>query len=189
MAKYIIAKGFHISHIFPRFYRKLFCLRFDFVFTSNCIYDLGTMHNLDVNKLYGISFGFIHNTTTLWGRLFKSRANSFRIGWNCSRQNRKIQLYAYYYNKGKREIKYITDIDLNRNYKACVFLDRPNSKIDVLIESESNNTNPNFLYFSSSSSYYFDFTKTHNYGLKLMPYFGGTIAALHKMIVYITSHE
>lgn len=185
MAKYTIPKNFHISHIFPSFYRKLYFLDFDFVFTSNCIYDLGNNHNQDVNKLYGISFGLIHNTTTLWGKLFKSRANSFRLGWNCSLQNRKIQLHAYYYNNGERKIKYITDIDLNRKYKASVYFSRRDNRIDINIKSDANNSNPNFINFNSESSYFFDFAKAPNYGMKLFPYFGGTIAALHRMIIYI----
>lgn len=187
MKKYVIPKGFHISHVLPSFWRKLSVLDFDFVFTSNCIYDLNDQHNQDVNKLYGVSFGLIHNTTTLWGRLFKSRANSFRIGWNCALQNRKIQLYAYYYNNGVRHIEYIGDADLNKSYNTKIYFDRVNNCIVVDINSMKMSTRDaaSSTVDNAHGSYKFDFNKSPKWGILLKPFFGGTIAATHKMTIFI----
>lgn len=179
--KFTIPKEFHISHVLPGFYKNKSYLNFDFTFTSNCIYDLGLIHNQDCNKLYGLSFGLIHNTTTLWGRLFKKKANSFRLGWNCEMQDRKIQLFAYYYNNGKRSIEFIADVDLNRKYNCNMVFDRLTNKIVIDI----NSTDALIQTFASQTDYDFNFSSCPKYGLYLYPYFGGVLSAPHKMTIYI----
>lgn len=181
MAKFTIPKGFQISHILPKFYSNKPLLNFQFEFTSNCIYDLGITHNEAVNKLYGISFGLIHNTTTIWGKLFKKHANSFRLGWNCSLQNRKIQLYAYYYNNGVRTSEYIADMDLNRQYSASIYFDRNDNKVMVDINSSDTLTSS----FNSRSDYDFRFRNVPRWGMYLYFFFGGKLPAPHKMTVYV----
>ena len=180
MGKFKILKGFHISHILPKFYKDKPLLNFDFSFTSNCLYDVGEIHNQDVNKLFGLSFGFIHNTT-IWGKLLSKKANSFRLGWNCSAQNRKIQLYAYYYNDGVRKIEYIADIDLNRVYNSYIYFDRTANKIVVDISSADSLIST----FSSQTVYDFRFKNCPRYGYYLFPYFGGTLSAPHNLLMYI----
>lgn len=177
MKKYIIREGWHISHIFPSFYRNKSSVNFSFMFTSSCVYDLNDKHNQDCNKLFGLSFGLIHNTTTPWGRLFKTSANSFRLGWNCSSQNRKIQIYAYYYNNGVRNIEYITDVNLNKVYNGGFYFDRINNNVHVDISAEA--------FVNSNTAYDFNFKRCARWGLWLSPFFGGTIAAVHKMVIYL----
>jgi hypothetical protein len=60
-------------------------------FTDSCAYTLPDYNSLDVNKLYGASFGFlgIHK-------------RSARFGWRYSRSEQKIELLAYCYDKGER---------------------------------------------------------------------------------------
>lgn len=184
MAKFTIPSECHISRILPKFHRNKSTLSFSFAFTSNCIYDIGINHNEDCNKLYGMSFGLIHNTTTILGRLFKRRANSFRLGWNCAKQNRKIQLYAYYYNNGERRIEYISDIDLNKYYGADIYFDRTSNEIYVHIthiDSASSQTKVN-------NKYSFDFRKCKRWGLWLNFYFGGKLPAPHRMTAFIENH-
>ncbi len=176
MKKFVIPSGFHISHFLPGLYRAKTLLNFDFMFTSSCKYDLGYEHNLDVNKLFGRSFGLVHNTTTIWGRLFKKSANSFRIGWNCCSQNGKIQLFAYYYNDGVRKIEYIAEVDVNKNYNCYIYMDRTANKIRVNLTSDK---------FESSTVYDFRFKDCPQWGLKLFPYFGGTYWAPQRMTIYI----
>lgn len=177
MKKYTIPKGFHISHIFPSFYRNKPLVNFRFAFTSNCIYNLNDQHNQDCNKLFGVSFGLVHNTSTLWGRIFKKSANSFRIGWNCSSQNGKIQLYAYYYNDGVRKIEYIIEVPKNKEFDASLYFDRIDNKVHVDINAEG--------FDNSHSVYDFRFKDCPRFGMFLFPYFGGTIAAVHRMVIYL----
>jgi hypothetical protein len=61
---------------------------FDFTLTlnNNCLYNLGTDDNYDINKAYGYTWGF------------DPENNSFRIGWNCQRQNGRIQYFYYTHN-------------------------------------------------------------------------------------------
>jgi hypothetical protein len=58
------------------------------VFDSSCIYNLGTVDDSDINKLFG------------WGVGFTS-SSSLRIGWNC-KSGYAIDLFAYIHYKGKR---------------------------------------------------------------------------------------
>ena len=55
---------------------------------SSCVYNLGTVDDSDINKLFG------------WGVGFTS-SSSLRIGWNC-KSGYAIDLYAYIHYKGKR---------------------------------------------------------------------------------------
>lgn len=177
MRKYTIPSGLHISHIFPSFYKDRPVLNFTFRFSSNCLYSLGSVdEDLKCNKLYGMSFGPIHNTTTLWGRLFSKRAHSFRLGWNCEKQNGKIQLFAYYYNAGVRKIEYICDICVSQTYNCFMYFDRTSNKILVDVTGDGLNIN---------TSYYFRFNDCLRWGLFLFPFFGGDMAAPNKMNMYI----
>lgn len=176
MKKFVIPSGFHLSHVFPKFYFKKNLLPFEFMFTSSCKYDLNDVHYLDVNKLYGMSFGLIHNFTTLWGRIFKKSANSFRIGWNCQSRNGKIQLFGYYYNNGVRSSIYICDVDVNKVYSCTLVCDRATNKIMVDISAEG---------FASNSVFDFNFDNSPKYGFILFPFFGGTIEAPHRMTFFI----
>lgn len=177
MKKFTIPSGLHISHIFPHFYKDKPLLNFEFRFCSNCLYDLGSeAENLKCNKLYGMSFGLIHNTTTLWGRLFKKYAYSFRLGWNCEKKNGKIQIFAYYYNAGVRKIDYICDVSVSKLYTCYMYFDRTSNQIAVDITGDDANIH---------TSYYFRFNDCLRFGMFLYPYFGGDLPAPRKMSFYI----
>ena len=60
-------------------------------FDASCQYDSAAYNAQDVNKLFGLSFGFggVHD-------------NSARFGWRWSKSDQCIELLAYVYNEGKR---------------------------------------------------------------------------------------
>lgn len=60
-------------------------------FDANCAYDSAAYNADDVNKLFGLSFGFsgVHH-------------NSARFGWRWSQSAQCIELLAYVYNRGRK---------------------------------------------------------------------------------------
>lgn len=60
-------------------------------FHESCAYELPAYNSLDVNKLFGLSFGF-----------FAVHENSARFGWRWNAQGQCIDLLAYVYTNGKR---------------------------------------------------------------------------------------
>lgn len=60
-------------------------------FDASCAYDSALYNATDVNKLFGLSFGFggVHH-------------NSARFGWRWSNGDQCIELLAYVYNAGTR---------------------------------------------------------------------------------------
>lgn len=60
-------------------------------FDTSCEYDSAAYNADDVNKLFGLSFGFggVHH-------------NSARFGWRWSKNDQCIELVAYVYNEGKK---------------------------------------------------------------------------------------
>ncbi len=76
---------------------------FTVTFTDSCAYKLESKQDQeDINKLFGFSCGWHHK-------------NSARFGW--SFVNRKIQLWAYYYNNSRRSYTHITSLDFNKPYQ------------------------------------------------------------------------
>lgn len=60
-------------------------------FLLSCRYELPEYHREDVNKLFGLSFGF-----------FALHQNSARFGWRWSRSEECFELLAYCYVDGER---------------------------------------------------------------------------------------
>ena len=86
---FVINKGAHYPSPNPySWHSGVTQLERQVVFDSSCIYNLGTIDDSDINKLYG------------WGVGFTS-SSSLRIGWNC-KSGYAIDLYAYIHYKGKR---------------------------------------------------------------------------------------
>lgn len=164
MENFLIRKGFHRSNkIIPRFHKNLESIEFVAIFDSNCNYDLKNDNNLDINKLYGISWGWHHK-------------DSFRIGWNI--KNNKISLFSYYYNDGYRRNEELCQIDFN---EPIIFKIRFHKGLDAIIVDwiKSDKTKG-----TEAIEYYFPET---NYGYYLWPYFGGNEVAPHKMRIRIFS--
>lgn len=107
-------------------------------------YDL-TKNHKQVNKLFGINF-------------FGNHKNSIRLGW-AGDYGMDIKLYAYFYNKGVRNIEYICDAPINSKVLCKIKYMGENSSIFLSVNGKSykHNTpiNPKMDMFSFYSLPYF----------------------------------
>jgi hypothetical protein len=94
MANYHLEQGKHY-HQWPPFSTLLWVgekkIERYVTFDASCAYDSVPYNATDVNKLFGLSFGFggVHH-------------NSARFGWRWSNGDQCIELLAYVYNAGTR---------------------------------------------------------------------------------------
>lgn len=154
LKEYIIKEGKHRSGIYFRPHLSCKSLDYTVNFNSNCIYDLGNVNQLDVNKLIGISYG-LHHT------------NSARFGWNAV--GKQIELWAYCYVNKKRIFVSLGKIDTEKDY---------NLKLTVTDSSYI------FSVFSKDSMIghtVINKSATISFGYYLFPYFGGDEVAPHLM--------
>lgn len=133
------------------------------MFDDNCIYDLGTNDNFDVNKLFGISFGVHH-------------INSWRLGYNCENKNGTMSLYSYWYNNKKRSFSKLFDITTDKIPHFAINIDRATNAIWI------KSMHPDYPYESKLD---FDFSKCPKWSYMLYPYFGGNCTAPNRMDYYI----
>ena len=151
------ATGFHFELTFSNE------ISFKAKFDENCLYDLGTSDNYDINKLYGFSTSYHHHK------------QSARFGWRCI-DGENIQILTYTYDKGKRmeptllgtilpgqEI--IGSIKRNKSSYTFEFLTSGKEK-KVIIPISQNCWYPRYI---------------------LWPYFGGNMPAPHDMSLEVSS--
>ncbi|MDP2692821.1 MAG: hypothetical protein Q8O88_04245 [bacterium] len=150
---YKIKKGKHLSgfRVSPIYNKKVSI--YEVIFTKSCIYNLGNSDQLDVNKLFGISFGYHHT-------------NSARFGWRA--EGDKIQISVYCYKNGKRYMKDMCLVDINKTYSMTI------TNIGNYYEFEIKDTTSAFYSYAKISK-----PKTPKFGYKLWPYFGGNEPAPH----------
>lgn len=158
MKNYTIPKGEHSSMTFPKLYlgyKKRFDL--EVVFDDSCIYELDdAIDQLDINKLFGVSFGDHHK-------------NSIRIGWNYNLSTKNIVIYYYVYEDGIRMYSEIDRVELNTKIKLAIELDTDNG--DFTIHAPNCSCNRVYKYPDWLIGYY------------LNPYFGGNQVAPHEVVV------
>lgn len=86
MTRFSVEKGKHKFHPrLPEITKKE--IKFRANFDRSCLYDLKTLDQADINKLYGFSSLFIHK-------------NSVRFGWRA--EEGKIRIFAYWYRNKVR---------------------------------------------------------------------------------------
>jgi len=135
-------------------------------FYPNCKYQLSENYD-QVNKLFGFSEGFHH-----W--------NSARIGWRCT-DGEFIELMAYAYIDGVRVIKPMIKIKT----ELWVFCSIQNKSSKYVFKAlNPNNQSITVSIDKSKKISIYSFFKLFIY--RLFPYFGGKIAAPHKMDLCIT---
>jgi len=160
---YSIRKGNHYSASWFRFpFFNKHRLTFTFVLGGGCKYD-PLYGEGDINKLYGISFGF------------DPHYRSIRIGWRCSTNNTTIELYAYSYDDGKRKITYLCDVKQYETYVISII--RINRHCNVCVSDVWDRVRGNCDITINDSSDWIKF--------RLFPYFGGNKPAPHDMKIYI----
>ncbi len=153
--RYEVNKGDHFSGIH---YSLLSSskLIFDAMFDGSCEYNLGNSHQLDINKLYGVSDcnGAHHE-------------NSARFGW---RWNGIIEIFAYWYNDGILKYELIGTCNVNEVHRYEIdLLDK-----HYLFKYDSKELLTDRFNQCNLGAYY-----------KLFFYFGGQEVAPHDMIAYI----
>lgn len=170
--EYIIRKGRHRSGFyFSPILRKESVESVSRVVGINqsMLYNFGSIDNWDVNKLWGYSFGFHHR-------------NSIRMGWSVSSENegKRIQLYAYIYNRGKRIIIKISDpiLPAEKDYfvKTSICIERDDRIRVDLIDYKGIFCSESIPFIVPSGCYW---------GYWLFPYFGGNKCATHDVRVPI----
>ena len=161
MKAYIILKGEHYSShpVKPYFGKNTF--KITALFDESCRYDLGNVDQLDVNKLFGVSFG-------------NHESNSIRIGWAYNLESQKMDIYTYTYENSVRNINKIGSCNIGEEVSIQLKLNFSNSSY----QTTSSISTPadqifNYEYPSLRVGYY------------LYPYFGGNNPAPHDMTIYM----
>jgi hypothetical protein len=169
---YTIKKGRHYSGFrFPKFHWEQKTLKKSVKFTDSCIYDHGDDDQLDVNKLFGLSFGFHHK-------------NSIRFGWRWDTKYDMIQLYGYTYLNGSRIIEPITYLLLNKNYVLGIEVCDTCYHLTVYDCDDYNSFGGRKKF--STTMLKGDIPK---WGYHLYPYFGGNKVAPHNIYLYMDDEE
>lgn len=160
--EYIIKKGKHRSGIHVAPHCHCHFLHYQVVFESDCQYDLGTEDQLDINKLFGVSFGMHHK-------------NSARFGWRSV--GNQIELLAYCYVNKKREWTSLGLVNLNVLYNLKIYVTDDQYQFKV------------YNLDRLVSSCVIQKGKVPEYGYFLFPYFGGTSVAPHSMRILLRRLE
>lgn len=137
-----------------------------FKFDSSCEYDLRSIDQFDINKLFGWSQGLHHK-------------NSCRLGWVWNLSKKKMEIHAYSYVKGKRLSEYMCDCDLNKTYVGQIWIENSTYYFRVLDEKKEE-----ILGYASIEADYLI-----NIGYTLKPYFGGNQPAPHEMKIFLENEN
>ncbi len=162
--KYTIKKGKH----FCNFTWSRLCLRFNTslafkcIFSNNCKYDLQDSNQFDVNKLYGLGWGFK-------GPLY----NSYRIGWRYNAIKDKIELFLFIQENKTRTLKYLDAVELNQEFTVRMIVDNNNLLVYLYLQGQQTIT----------ASYQFKSIGKILY--RCFPYFGGDQTAPDTMNIFI----
>lgn len=161
MTHHRIHKGKHrsIQSWYPRFHINKKNIGYRGVFNSGYEYELGSVDQLDINKLFGISYGMHHT-------------NSARFGWRWNVEKKMIEILAYVYVDGIRVTEDAADLHI-----AYVL---PCVSYEYNIE-----VTDKYYVFTINSSLFGEprvVRIQHNgnltwWGYKLFPYFGGNEVA------------
>ena len=152
MKTYTIPKGEHYSMHLPKPYlglKKEFNLKV--IFGESCRYDLSGVDQLDINKLWGVSFG-------------NHEQNSIRIGWNYDQTTDLITLYSYIYNDGERFYEEIGSVKIDDICEIKFQMYSNSFSFEIAKEG----------WFSGDYNY-----PSIKLGYYLFPYFGGNKVAPH----------
>jgi hypothetical protein len=153
---YVIEKGSHQSdHEIGEIINDSI-LHFNVVFDSSAVYqEIEEENAKDVNKLFGMSdCGMMHHM------------NSARIGWRWFKGN--LELFAYAYSNGKREITKIGSFNINTELKCTIICTKGKYIFEVNGEKTETKRSCNI------DEHYL-----------LYPYFGGDETAPHRIKIKI----
>jgi hypothetical protein len=140
-------------------------MAYQVAFDATCRYELPAYNSLDVNKLFGLSFG-----------LFAVHQESARYGWRYNKEKDCVDLLAYCYVDGKRQ----QDVMGNFSIVAQVPIGKTVSCY-LVVTTE-------YYQFTVSDGLKKDVVtvphgKLPGYGMTHSLYFGGSLPAPHDMHV------
>lgn len=166
MKQYTISKGSHRSGIYfvPHYNKRE--LTYDVMFDDTCRYTLNKTDQFDINKLFGLSYGFHHH-------------NSVRFGWrNLNATSNKIEILAYCYVNGTRLRERGTNLYLGlvTTNKYYTFSIKTTNNSYTLSVSNNNGT---------VTTKDITHNNTYKWGYQLYPYFGGNCPAPHNMNIFL----
>jgi len=133
-----------------------------FKFDPSCIYDLKSVDQYDINKLFG------------WGQLYHE-TNSARLGWVWNLEKKKMEIHAYCHVNGKRETNWICDVDCDKWYIGEIWLENDSYYFRVLNDDKTD------ILGYTQIQYAFKI----NIGYTLKPYFGGNQTAPQDMKIFL----
>jgi hypothetical protein len=166
---YVIKKGKHYSKRNGSIFNWKISLtgetlKFRVIFSDGCNYNEEGLGG-DINKLYGISYGF------------DNHYRSVRVGWKYNSNLGVIEIYSYAYGKGKRYIKKLFYTAL---YDETEFVIKRDSSNSVSITA------------FNGKNHYIDIIKDIDKSwirFKQWPYFGGDKPAPEKMKIFIREEK
>ncbi len=140
-------------------------MRFSVIFDRDCMYE--DNNNGDLNKLYGMSYGF------------DNHYRSVRFAWFHNKATKQIAIYAYLYDNGKRMIEYICSIDPDYEHIFSI-VPQPEDKVFMSVSTETRRCiGKKLLRLHHKDSWF---------RLKQFPYFGGNNPAPSTMNIYINDN-
>lgn len=165
--EYTIKKGNHSANgINIKSHKSRTDFAFACTLDQSCYYDLGNNNNMDINKIYGLTWGL------------DPLNNSFRIGWNCYRQNGLIQYFYYTHNYKIRNPGPADAYD-----KTLLFELPPNTRVSFAMEllRYPGTIRIHIEGMPNVFDVPFDFNGVPLTGFFNYPYFGGDEGAPHTM--------
>lgn len=163
---FVLKKGKHRSGFFfaPKFIYKS-VHKIQFIIEHDCYFKPVDNDDLDINKLFGFSFGMHHK-------------NSIRLGWRpSSTSSYKMEIFYYLYNKGVRTYHYLCDIDCHKTNDVTITCDYKNNCFDISVVTPDGfsikKQKVKFVYPKFKIGYY------------LFPYFGGNKTAPKTMHIFV----
>lgn len=133
-----------------------------FKFSSNCSYDLRSIDQFDINKLFGWSQGMHHK-------------NSCRFGWVWNLEKSAMEIHYYCYVNSVRKEEFICDVDLEKWYIGEIKIENGNYYFNIKDEDGKEVLGYNSIQHQFS----------YNIGYNLDVFFGGNREAPHEMTIFI----
>lgn len=159
--KFIIRKGKHRARpwIFRLWWNKMW-LGYRVMFDYSCSRLPQSDDAMDVNKLFGIGYFPSHHK------------DSIRFGWNYNPKNELINIYAYWYENGQRNFRFICEVLRGRYYDYQIRVS--DASYELVVEVPK-----------TSKRWSVTLPKSHNKKLShhLGIYFGGNQPAPERMLI------
>jgi hypothetical protein len=131
------------------------------MFTESCLYDLKDEDQWDVNKLFGFSIGMHHKI-------------SFRFGWRSILETKEIEIVAYEYYDGVRQVTKIIDrVGINEWHRYILCYYPLIQKVVYYISGAKKGLTTDVK-----------IKKKWGWGYTLGLYFGGNDKAPQKIVIY-----